>query len=170
MDLKKFTIEDIGFDFINNNLIKFKKQLLIKLTQVNIPFGIEDYKNKLYLTIETNEDTSIQLNLLEENIKNKYLDFLQEIKNTVEIELNDIDLTLNSFIKKKNEKTSLIKFKIKTYRNKPIINISNNKSCFEIEKNSKCDVILNIEGIWNFNNSFGLLAYIKTINFHQNEC
>ncbi len=170
MDLKKINIEDIKFDFINNNLIKLKKNMLIKLTNVNIPFGIEDYKNKLYLTIETNEETSIQLNSLEESLKRKYLDFLKEIKNTVEIELNDIDLTLNSYIKKKNENSSLIKFKIKTYRNKPIINITNNKSCFEIEKNSKCDIILNIEGIWNYNNSFGLLAYIKTITLLQKKC
>ena len=34
-------------------------------------------------------------------------------------------MNLNSYIKKKNEKKSLKKFKIKTYRTKPIINIDN---------------------------------------------
>ena len=162
-------LDNLEFDFINNKLIKFKKAILLKISDVNIPFGIENYKEKLYLTLEVDEDNFLKLNSLEENIKNKYFDFLEEIKKNVEIDIDSTNLTLNSYIKKKNQNKYLIKFKIKTYRNNPIISIDNNISCFEIKKNTKCDVFIILEGIWNYNNTFGILSYIKSIKIPQNK-
>ena len=73
----------------------------------------------------------------------------------------------NSFIKKENTENSLIKFKIKKYKNRPIIDISNNVSCFELSKNTNIsNIIINIQGVWMFNNKCGLLAYISKINIY----
>lgn len=170
MDLNQINVDNIKFDFITEKLIKLKTPIIIKLKNVIIPFGIETYKDKLYLTLEVNKIDSYTLKTLENSIKNRYLEFLKELKNTIEIDLNFEDtILLNSFIKKEKEKSSLIKLKIKTYKKNPILKISNNISCFELTKNSKCSTIIVIEGIWKYNNSFGLLSYVKELQIYSSE-
>ena len=165
MEIANICIDNIEFNYINNTFLKLKNPLNVKLNDIIIPFGLEEYNTNFYLTLEIDKKTSLLLKELENKIVEKSTNFIKELNKTVELE-NTIELSnINSFIKKENENTALIKFKIKKYKNRPIITISNNKSCFELPKNIKISNInINIQGVWIFKDRCGLLSYINNIN------
>lgn len=165
MELTNVCTDNIEFEYINTSLLKLKNQYNIKLSNIKIPFGIEDYNKNYYLTLEINNESSLLLKEIENTIIEKYKNYMKELNNNVQLNFDIETVENNSFIKKENENTSLIKFKIKKYKTRPILNISNNISCFEIPKNiNLSSIIINIQGVWMFNNKCGLLTYVTKIN------
>jgi hypothetical protein len=123
---------------------------LIKLTNVKCPFGIEEFNKKIYLNVELKkydydhqtllkDIVSIETYLLKDTNKEK----LSNIKNNV-----------------------LLKLTIPQMRNKILAKCFKDKkeiSFFDL-KGTICDIIIEINSIWQFENKTGVQFTVKTIN------
>lgn len=135
-----------------NNKTKLVK-VLVK--DVNLPFGIEEYKNKYVINFEINDNDSCKkfeqiVNKLEKNIINL-------IENKVDVK---------SVLYKKENYPTKCRAYIKKNRNKFITIFKLNDkemSLFEIEKNNIYDLELEISGIWKYKNLSGLYINISQI-------
>jgi hypothetical protein len=127
-----------------------KNRYQLKLLNVRCPFGVEEFKSKLYVNIELKADDHDHQTILK-----------------------DIKLIENYLLKDTNkEKVSNIKndklFKVSIHQiNKKIITkcYDKQKECniYEI-KNKFCDIIIEINTVWQFENKTGVQFNVKTIN------
>jgi hypothetical protein len=123
---------------------------LIKLTSVKCPFGIEEFNKKLYLNVELKKDDYDHQTILKDilNIET-YL-----LKDTNKEKLSNI----------KNH--VLLKLTVPQIRNKILAKCFKDQkeiSFFDI-KGCVCDIIIEINSIWQFENKSGVSFTVKTVN------
>lgn len=156
--MNNITIEDKDiqndikyFKILNNN-----KTISFYTTNVLSPFGIENIYNKYILKLDCNNK--------------KIINMLENIEKIVKEKFNITDNNFKSIIRKNNNYNDIIICKLKSKKNKIIVKIdynenSNNylKSIYDIDKNTYFKCLIEIEGLWNYNNKYGLTLIIKKI-------
>ena len=128
------------------------------LKNVFLPFGLEEFKNKYCINFEVDKQSEFYalMRLLEGKIS--------ELIESDEYELKSV-------FHKKPKFNLLCKAHVKMNKNLFITKfIKNNKemSLFELEKQKKYNLELEISGIWIFRKSAGLYLNIKTISTNNN--
>jgi hypothetical protein len=137
-----------GCKVIYNKNDKTKYQL--KLVDVRCPFGVEEFNKKLYLNVELKKDNYdhqsimkdiklIETYLLKDSNKEK----ISNIKN---------DILFKLTIPQMNKKILCT-----TFYEKKIVPV------YEV-KGQICDIIIEINTIWEYENNTGVQMTIKTIN------
>ena len=148
------------FHLLNINENGVFKTIKLFLKNVELPFGVEEYKNKYIINIELSNNSEYEkiIRLLEKNI-HAILD--------LDIEYDRIDL--NSVFHKKPKHKLLCRTNIKKTKNKIVIIFVNKNneeiSIFDIPKNLNCNIELEISGIWKHKFNYGI--YIHVISIHE---
>ena len=130
------------------------KNLVIKLNDCYLPFGLETYGKKYLINFEV--DNTSEFNKLIRTLEGKLGELIE----------ND-SYELKSVFHKKPKYNLLCKAHLKSNNNMIITKyILNNKdtSVFEIVKNKKYNLELEISGIWIFKDTFGLYININKIS------
>ena len=130
------------------------KLLEVNLKECLLPFGLEDYNNKLNINFEVDNQNEFiyMIRLIEKNLLN-----LLELDDTYEV--------TSLFSKKKNHNL-LCKSYVKKNKNVIITRyILENKECsiFNLEKQKKYNIDLEVSGAWLFKKKCGLYLNIKKI-------
>ena len=133
------------------------KNLTLHIKNVFLPFGLEEFKNKYCINFEVDKESEFYtlIRLLESKIS----------------ELIETEVELKSVFHKKPKFNLLCKSHIKMNKNLFITKfIKNNKeiSLFELEKQKKYNLELEVSGIWIFRNSGGLYLNLKSISTNNN--
>jgi hypothetical protein len=127
-----------------------KDRYQLKLFSVRCPFGPEEFKNKIYLNVELKKDNIDHQTLLKDIILiENYL-----LKDTSKEKISNI----------KND--ILFKLTIPIIKNKIITKIYKNQKetdIFEV-KGKNCDIIIEINSVWQFGDKSGVQFTVKTIN------
>ena len=124
----------------------------LKLFHVRCPFGVEEFNKKLYLNVELKKD----------DIDHQTI--LKDIKLIETFLLKDVNPSMEKLSNIKND----ILFKLtipqiskkiigKCYKDQAECNI------YDV-KGKTCDIILEINSIWQFENKTGVQMTVKTIN------
>jgi hypothetical protein len=132
------------------------KLIKIKVNNVNLPFGIEEYKNKYVINFEVNDNESCK----------KFTEIINKLERNI-INLIDHEVDIKSVLYKKENYPTKCRAYIKKNKNKFItVYKLNNKevSLFEIQKNESYNLELEISGIWKYKNTSGLYINISQIN------
>lgn len=140
--------------FVNEN--GKNKPIRINIESINLPFGLEDFNNKIIINFELDDSKSSKeyeklVRLVEKNI-------------TSLIEIDDIDV--KSVLYEKEEKPTLCRAYIKKNRNKIITTYKvdeNDVSIYDIVKNEKYNIEIELSGIWKYNNSAGIFLNIISL-------
>ena len=133
------------------------KNLTLHVKNVFLPFGLEEFKNKYCINFEVDKESEFYtlIRLLESKLS----------------ELIETEVELKSVFHKKPKFNLLCKSHIKMNKNLFITKfIKNNKeiSLFELEKQKKYNLELEVSGIWIFRNSGGLYLNLKSISTNNN--
>jgi len=123
---------------------------LIRLTNVKCPFGIEEFNKKIYLNVELKKDDY------------DHQTILKDILNIETYLLKDTNKEKISNIKN----NVLFKLTIPQLRNKLLAKCFKDKteiSFFDL-KGTICDIIIEINSIWQFENKTGVQFTVKTVN------
>ena len=133
------------------------KNLILHVKNVFLPFGLEEFKNKYCINFEVDKESEFYtlIRLLESKLS----------------ELIETEVELKSVFHKKPKFNLLCKSHIKMNKNLFITKyIKNNKeiSLFELEKQKKYNLELEVSGIWIFRNSGGLYLNLKSISTNNN--
>lgn len=123
---------------------------LIKLTSVKCPFGIEEFNKKLYLNVELKKDDY------------DHQTILKDILNIETYLLKDTNKEKVSNIKGE----TLFKLTIPQINKKLITKVYKNQkeeNIFET-KGKICDIIIDINSIWQFGEKSGVQFTARTIN------
>ena len=131
-----------------------KNRYQIKLLSVRCPFGIEDFNSKLYLNVELKNDNHDHQTMAKD---------IQLIENYL---LKDSNKEKNSNIKNNKANDTLFKMTIPQINKKIITKCYNKqKECniYDV-KGATCDIIVEINTIWEFGNKIGVQFMVKTIN------
>ena len=137
---------------VYNKTDKTKYQL--KLINVRCPFGAEEFQNKIYLNVELKNDNHDHQTMAKD---------IQLIENYL---LKDSNKEKNSNIKNNKANDTLFKMTIPQINKKIITKCYNKqKECniYDI-KGATCDIIVEINTIWEFGNKIGVQFMVKTIN------
>lgn len=137
-------------------ILHYNNPIIFKTTKVSAPFGIEEnYGKYIYKLDCPNQNIIMMLEHLEKIVKDKY---------------NIDDNNFKSIIRRKkdNRYNDIIICKFKSKNDKIIIkmqyeNDTNNylKSIYEITKDILFRCIIEVEGLWKYNNKYGLTLIIK---------
>ena len=123
---------------------------LIKLPSVKCPFGIEEFNKKIYLNVELKKDDFDHQSLLKDILSiETYL-----LKDTNKEKISNIKSNV------------LFKLTVPQMRNKILAKCYKDKkeiSLFDLKGNI-CDIIIEINSIWQFDNKAGVQFTVKTIN------
>lgn len=151
-------IEDLYIKKVNNSFYRLNikdeekyKNIIFKIKNVIIPFGVEEYKNKYCMNFELGEN-------FEFNNSIKYLE--NELPN-----LLNKKYAVSSIINNKS-KNVLIKGHVKKIKSNFVTKYYENKkqcSLFDINKNNFYNLEIEISGIWVYNNMCGLYLHINKI-------
>jgi len=149
--------EKKNFFQINIKDEKNFKNLVVNVKNVFLPFGLEEFQNKYCVNFEVDKESEFYtlIRLLESKLN----------------ELIDTEVELKSVFHKKPKFNLLCKGHIKKTKNLFITKfLKNNKeiSLFELEKQKKYNLELEVSGIWIFRNSGGLYLNIKSISTNNN--
>jgi hypothetical protein len=133
------------------------KNLILHVKNVFLPFGLEEFRNKYCINFEVNKESDFYslIRLLESKLS----------------ELIETEVDLKSVFHKKPKFNLLCKAHIKMNKNLFITKfLKNNKdiSLFELEKQKKYNLELEVSGIWIFRNSGGLYLNLKSISTNNN--
>ena len=133
------------------------KNLIVHIKDVFLPFGLEEFKNKYCINFEVDKESEFYtlIRLLESKLS----------------ELIETEVDLKSVFHKKPKFNLLCKAHIKMNKNLFITKfLKNNKemSLFELEKQKKYNLELEVSGIWIFKNSGGLYLNLKSISTNNN--
>lgn len=133
------------------------KNLILHVKNVFLPFGLEEFKNKFCINFEVDKESEFYtlIRLLESKLS----------------ELIETEVELKSVFHKKPKFNLLCKAHIKMNKNLFITKfLKNNKeiSLFELEKQKKYNLELEVSGIWIFRNSGGLYLNLKSISTNNN--
>jgi hypothetical protein len=133
------------------------KNLILHVKNVFLPFGLEEFKNKYCINFEVDKESDFYslIRLLESKLS----------------ELIETEVDLKSVFHKKPKFNLLCKAHIKMNKNLFITKyFKNNKenSLFELEKQKKYNLELEVSGIWIFRNSGGLYLNLKSISTNNN--
>ena len=123
---------------------------LIRLTNVKCPFGIEEFNKKIYLNVELKKDDY------------DHQTILKDILNIETYLLKDTNKEKISNIKN----NVLFKLTIPQLRNKLLAKCFKDKqeiSFFDL-KGTICDIIIEINSIWQFEAKTGVQFTVKTVN------
>ncbi len=127
-----------------------KTKYNLKLFSVRCPFGVEEFNGKVYLNVELKKDNQDHQTILKDiKLIEQYL-----LKQTSKEKISNIknDTLFKLTIPQINKK--LIS---KVYKNQKEENI------FEV-KGKVCDIIIEINSIWQFGEKTGVQFTVKTIN------
>lgn len=132
------------------------KPIRLKLSNVNVPFGLEEYNNKYIINFEINDNESCK----------DYINNIKKLEKNICNLIEEEELEIKSVLKERTDLPLLTRGYIKKNRNK-IITIykedDSEKSIFSLEKKLFYDVELEISGIWRYNNSAGLFLNIISL-------
>ena len=133
------------------------KNLILHVKNVFLPFGLEEFKNKYCVNFEVDKESEFYtlIRLLESKLS----------------ELIETEVELKSIFHKKPKFNLLCKAHIKMNKNLFITKyLKNNKeiSLFELEKQKKYNLELEVSGIWIFRNTGGLYLNLKSISTNNN--
>lgn len=133
------------------------KNLILHVKNVFLPFGLEEFKNKYCINFEVDKESEFYslIRLIESKLS----------------ELIETEVDLKSVFHKKPKFNLLCKAHIKMNKNLFITKyLKNNKeiSLFELEKQKKYNLELEVSGIWIFRNSGGLYLNLKSISTNNN--
>jgi hypothetical protein len=127
-----------------------KSKYNLKLFSVRCPFGIEEFNGKIYLNVELKKDNDDHQSLLKDiKLIENYL-----LKDTSKEKVSNI----------KNE--TLFKLTISQISKKIITKCYKDQkevSLFDV-KGQTCDIIIEINTIWQFGEKSGVQFTVKTIN------
>lgn len=127
-----------------------KTKYNLKLFSVRCPFGVEEFNGKIYLNVELKKDNTDHQTILKDiKLIESYL-----LKDTSKEKISNI----------KND--TLFKLTIPQISKKIITKCYKDQkevSLFEV-KGKICDIIIEINTIWQFNNNTGVQFTVKTIN------
>lgn len=140
--------------FVNEN--GKNKPIRINIESVNLPFGLEDFNNKVIINFELDDSKSCKeyeklVKLIEKNITNL-------------IEKDDVDV--KSVLYEKEDRPTLCRAYIKKNRNKIITIYKINEkdvSIYDITKNEKYNIEIELSGIWKYNNTAGIFLNIISL-------
>ena len=130
------------------------KNLIIKLNDCYLPFGLETYGKKYLINFEV-------------DVPSEFNDLIRKLESKLGDLIGNDDYELKSVFHKKPKYNLLCKAHLKSNNNMIITKyqINNNDiSVFEIVKNKKYNLELEISGIWIFKNTFGLYININKIS------
>lgn len=154
MDLILKKINKGFYQILNKNKNGSTNLLKYNLSDVFIPFGLENYKGKYLLNFE-----------LTYNNNKEFLDIVNNIEENI---LKDLfkKRNLKKLIKESNNK-KICKGNIKKNKNKILTKFFNNNrelSLFEFKsKNIKVDLSIEISGFWVYKDNYGLFINITQI-------
>lgn len=152
-------IEDIVLEEVKNNFLKITinddnkmKNLVFFSKNNNLPFGVEEYKGDYCINFEVSNQS-------------EFYKLVRELENNIN-KLSDNNLNIKSVFRKRGKSTILCKVHIKKNKNMIISKFINNKienSIFEIEKNKKYNLDIEISGIWSYKDNCGLYMNLVKI-------
>ena len=159
-----------SINIINKNffILQYdKNNITLDLNDVILPFGAEQYNDKLILNIElennnNNNNILSKLEKLETNIQNTNINMNNINKNLL------LNKGLSSIIK-----PSKLGHIIRTHlsKNTDIFILKKNGEKIILDHNnltnSVCDVKLYIKGLWLTNNNYGLYINVKSIKINK---
>ena len=132
------------------------KPIRINIENANLPFGLEDFNNKIVINFELDNTKSSKeyeklVKLIEKNITNL---------------IEEDDIEVKSVLYAKEDKPTLCRAYVKKNRNK-IITIykkdDKEVSIYELIKNEKYNIEIELSGIWKYNNSAGIFLNIISL-------
>lgn len=127
-----------------------KTKYQLKLLKVRCPFGPEEFNNKVYLNVELKKDEADhQVMMKDVKLIESYL-----LKDTNKEKVSNI----------KND--TLFKLTIPLINNKIISKVYKNQKETDIfdVKGKICDIIIDINSVWQFNDKCGVQFTVRTIN------
>lgn len=132
------------------------KPIRLILDSVNVPFGIEEYREKYVVNFEVNDSENCKMykdtiKKIEKNIGNLIEDEKVDTK-TVLYERDGMPLLCRGYIKKNRNKI------ITVYKED-----DKEVSLFEIQKNQNYKIEVEISGIWRYNKTAGIYLNIISL-------
>jgi hypothetical protein len=127
-----------------------KSKYTLKLVNVRCPFGVEEFNKKLYLNVELKKDNFDHQTILKDiKLIETYL-----LRNSNKEKISNIknDILFKLTIPQNNKKILC-----NTFLNQKLCNI------FEI-KGQTCDIDIELNTIWEYENKTGVQMTVKTIN------
>lgn len=139
-DPYKVTIKKIHTSY---RIIYDGGKYILKTPQCTIPFGIEEYKKGLIVNLEFKDDAE----------NNDIYNFITQVHNIDTIFSEELGTPIVSSMKKRNNKTVHMRIHVKK---------DFQITSYEL-KNKNVIVELELDRIWNHNESYGLIWYMKDI-------
>jgi hypothetical protein len=126
------------------------KDIKILLSNIKIPFGIENYGRNLILNIE--------LDKTKNNDIHNSISMIEKLENYVK-NLNLENNTYVSSIKERESYLPLLRTNIKKYGKKIITKVKCNsgvKTLYDLQKNQNISILLIPDNIWLYNGKYGI--------------
>jgi len=158
MDYKLILINNIEHPIQYYKIINKSSELIIKINNILIPFGLEKFNNKYYINIQIDFNTS------DNNHKiGKIYDIEKHFNDYMKIKYDNKNYKFISSIKKKNSNNILLKLSIPIIKNNLICNyyIDNKKikkNIFELNnyKDKKHSIEIKLNTLWIHNDTWGI--------------
>ena len=150
--------EKNNFYQINVKEGKDFKNLTVFVKNVFLPFGLEEFNNKFCVNFEVDKQSD-------------YYALIRLLEGKINELIESDEYELKSVFHKKPKFNLLCKAHIKKNKNLFVTKYIADKkeiSLFELEKQKKYNLELEISGIWIFRKSAGLYINIKTISTNNN--
>ena len=151
---------ELNFKEIKNNRSKRQlfrinlgeKDILIKLTDMWLPFDCQKYNNRYYLNAECNKS-------------DQNLNKIKSFENAIINKFNKSDKKFISIIKERKDRVHL-KCMIKVVKGNIFININVDINNLKENFPNKYDIVIKPEILWydELNNNYGIVYYIHSID------
>ncbi len=162
MNVSQINIDKINYEVLPK-FIRIKhdfEDLTFKCENNYIPFGVEKNFNNLIIKVLKNKDSETLFEKISQ-IENNHINFLKK-------QLNKDKIKFNSQIIFKNNYGTFLILKIPIKNNQFLVDIfdSNNdrKTIFDLDKKITINLILFIDNLWYFKDTYSSLIKIKEIS------
>jgi len=136
------------------------KTIRFFMNDVVLPFGMEEYNNKYVINFELNDN----------KLSKEFENMIRKIEKNINFLIEDDDLEVKSLFYKKGKFAILCRGYIKKNKNKLITlykdKDGNEVTLFDLKKNEKYNIEIEISGIWRYGKTGGL--YINIISLKNN--
>lgn len=164
--LEKITNNEIQF-LKKKNVYKMQyddKNIKILSPKLKIPFGVENFNNKLILNLELDKNKNNDTHNFSSIIKS-IENYLINLDRICDVELKNFTYC-SSYKNRPDPFCPLLRTSIKKYGKKILTKIcskSDLKTLHDIKKNDYISVLLEIESIWVYGDKYGINWTLNTI-------
>lgn len=154
-----------------HNIKNGKRNLKININNIICPFGIDEEYGNYVFKLELDKENEKHMKVIEE---------IRELENKLKLQFNTDEEEWKSIINIRENNNIFIESKVKKIRNNIVTKLTFKdkdknylKTLYELKYLFTCDVILEINTLWDFrkknekeNNKIGLILNLNSIHVH----